>query len=471
MRKSLYASVILFVLGIGACSDDDDVQGGGDDEYGYDDGAVLADDAIPQTIPHQSYFIANEDWFGHEMGSCNRFYPEKDTIVYRCFRKANPGKTLGVTTQFAMNWGGYIYFMSKQAPRLVIADAETLEEKISFNVIDGDGRGCLGVDVKTVYVATTNGIRIFRVNKWAFGGFVKGTSSATGDLYEGQIGDMVRAGDYVFAALQGKGVLVIDPVAHEVKKVIEVEMPGALCVDKEGYLWTSAKEKELWRIDPYTCEIVKQLKVAKAPSVGWGAWRPSSLCASTQKNVIYWNIGTAGIAGSTGNQEYRYDIDKDEMGPINGVSGYGVSRVETLIDVIVNCGGGTYDGTTGEQVSSMKILGGLTNENASYAYFFPSIPFFEDTNEPHVLVNQNILKPGEEKKICLSDQVYDADNTSVSILKDLIFNEKQKLVTYRVERDTLYLKAGSVPGSTKFIFNVCSNGRENEKSVRVDVRE
>lgn len=73
MRKSLYASVILFVLGIGACSDDDDVQGGGDDEYGYDDGAVLADDAIPQTIPHQSYFIANEDWFGHEMGSCNGF--------------------------------------------------------------------------------------------------------------------------------------------------------------------------------------------------------------------------------------------------------------------------------------------------------------------------------------------------------------------------------------------------------------
>lgn len=44
-------------------------------------------------------------------------------------------------------------------------------------------------------------------------------------------------------------------------------------------------------------------------------------------------------------------------------------------------------------------------------------------------------------------------------------------MTYRVERDTLYLKAGSVPGSTKFIFNVCSNGRENEKSVRVDVRE
>lgn len=88
-----------------------------------------------------------------------------------------------------------------------------------------------------------------------------------------------------------------------------------------------------------------------------------------------------------------------------------------------------------------------------------------------MLVNQIILKPGEEKKICLSDQVYDADNTSVSILKDLIFNEKQKLVTYRVERDTLYLKAGSVPGSTKFIFNVCSNGRENEKSVRVDVRE
>lgn len=64
MRKSLYASVILFVLGIGACSDDDDVQGGGDDEYGYDDGAVLADDAIPQTIPHQSYFIANEDGSG-----------------------------------------------------------------------------------------------------------------------------------------------------------------------------------------------------------------------------------------------------------------------------------------------------------------------------------------------------------------------------------------------------------------------
>ena len=63
--------------------------------------------------PANGFYIANEDWFGHDNGTVN-YFKNDGTIVYRAYRAVNAGETFGVTTQYATIWGEYAYFVSKQ---------------------------------------------------------------------------------------------------------------------------------------------------------------------------------------------------------------------------------------------------------------------------------------------------------------------------------------------------------------------
>lgn len=58
---------------------------------------VLQDDAPSAVVPANGFYIANEDWFGHDNGTVN-YFKNDGTIVYRAYRAANAGETFGVTT-------------------------------------------------------------------------------------------------------------------------------------------------------------------------------------------------------------------------------------------------------------------------------------------------------------------------------------------------------------------------------------
>ena len=107
------------------------------------------------------------------------------------------------------------------------------------------------------------------------------------------------------------------------------------------------------------------------------------------------------------------------------------------------------------------------------SYLFQSHPLFEDANKPVILTNQILLRPGESRKICLSDMAYDADDASKLMLKTLDFTETNAdLAAYEVKNDTLYLKAGDKEGYTIFGMKVCSRGVEAEKSeIQILVKE
>lgn len=421
---------------------------------------LIPDDELPETVAPQSFFVANEDWFGHDTGSINRFWYNGD-ITYRAYREANPDLKLGVTTQYAMTYAGRIFAMSKQAPRLVVMDATTLKMEASFDDIAGggasraDGRGCVGVDEKTVYLSTSSGISVYDIPSKTITGAVAGIGSADpGSLYNGQVGDMVRIGNRVFAALQGKGIAVIDIKTNALETMIgDATHADGVCMSKDGYLWIAGTP--LLKVDPYTLETVQTLVLPDGYTggkVGWGAWRPTSLCASTQQNVIYWTDGGALV---------KYDIDNNKMTPkFVSNSSYGVPRVDPVNDYIAYPEAKVY---TAEGRIKKKF-------NVMTYYWFPSHPFFEDVNKPVIPVNQIVLKPGEEKKICLSDMVYDADNISKGILKTLDFTGNT-LVEQEAARDTLYLKAGSAEGKSSFRFSACSNGIGVEKSVEILVVE
>ena len=90
-----------------------------------------------------------------------------------------------------------------------------MKVKAQFTDIGGgDGRAFLGVNDSVGYIGASNGIFLFDIKNLTVGDQLKGASNS-GGLYNGQVGMMVRTKTYVFAVQQSKGVLVIDPLKHE----------------------------------------------------------------------------------------------------------------------------------------------------------------------------------------------------------------------------------------------------------------
>lgn len=415
----------------------------------------LADDEKPATVEPTGFFVANEDWFGHRQGSISRFHMD-GTYSYPAYANANPGLTLGVTTQFAMSWGDCIYMISKQEPRLVVAEAATLKMKTALASLEGaDGRGACGVDANTIYISTSSGILIFDVNQQKITGAVTGIEDS-GDLYNGQVGDMVRSGDYVFAAVQGKGIAVVDCASGRFVKMLGNRENSGVCVSRDGYVWAAGNP--ILKIDPYALEVVQKLQLPASCSGGqadWAAWKPTSLCAGTQSNCIYWSESGYGFC--------RYDIDGDVVTTnLFPASVYGIGRIEPVHDYYTK-----IDGTSTECTASLYTLSGqrVYSRAIEAQYIFPSHPFYEDANAPVILSNQIYIEPDGERKICLSDMVYDADDAAKQILKTLSFRDTDdRLVSCEVKQDTLYLRAGAVEGYTAFDMHICSHGKQAAKS-------
>lgn len=115
----------------------------------------------------------------------------------------------------------------------------------------------------------------------------------------------------------------------------------------------------------------------------------------------------------------------------------------------------------------------LLTYSVNVSYLFQSHPFFGDFNKPAVLTNQIVVRPGEARKICLSDMVYDADDASKLALKTLSFDKTDASVaSCSVKNDTLYLTGGAKEGYTTFDMSVCSHGIETYKNdIQILVKE
>lgn len=422
---------------------------------------LLPDDEKPTTIEPTYHFVANEDWFGHRPGSITRFY-WNGTCDWPAYANRNAGMTLGVTTQYAINWGGKLYLMSKQddknGARLAVADEETLESLATIRTFPsgGDGRAACGIDAHTIYIGTDRNIQIFDADQLRIVGTIQGIDGGD-DLYTGQTGDMIRSGDYVYAAIQGKGIAVIDCATNRLVKTLGSGDNSGVCASRDGFVWAAGNP--ILKIDPHTREIVGEVALPSSCTggqVGWGAWAPTSLCASVQHNVIYWSERGFGLCS--------YDIDQDKltMG-IASASSYGVDRIEPVHDYLVTATGNMYT-LQGSPIQSYAL---------NVDWLFQSHPFFQDANRPVILTNQITLLPGEERKVCLSDMAYDADDASKLMIKTLNFDETDaELIHFEAHNDTLYLKAGMKEGYTTFGMKVSSRGREAEKSeIQILVKE
>lgn len=463
MKKFYLIAFVALGIGFAACND----------EVQLDRVEVIDDSQPSAVIPAKGFYVVNEGWFGHENGTVNYFKvngAEYD-VVYRAYKTVNTDSELGVTTQFGTVWGNYVYMLSKQGNRLVVADANTLEKKAVFTDIGGDGRSFVGVDDKVGYLGHSGGIRQFDLTTMQLGNPVEGISA--------QMGAMCSAEGRVFALTQKK-IYVIDVATNKVEKTLEGTF-NTLTRSKDGTVWIAAATNFI-KLNPATLEE-ETMEYPGGVKVGssWGAWNAGTLCASTQTNTLYWGKGSSWSCTGI----VKYDIDTKTfnadfytLGNHEGktLTFYGAGfRVDPITDRIVGAVTRGYENynwvhiiaPNGTLEREIVVNGNPTDTNSGY-YWFPAVPFFEDANKPEILTNQILLSPGETKTINLMEKMIDADNAASSIIRNVEFAVND-LVTSSLKNGILTVTAKDKIGSTECTMIAISNGKRVDKKVRVDV--
>ena len=432
----------------------------------------------------QGLFLVNEDWYGWDNGTVN-FLTSDGRWVYRAFRRENPGETLGVTTQYGAIYGGRFFFVSKQASstadastggRLVVADALTLKRVAAFDEIGGDGRAFVGVDEHTAYIGTSSGITRFDLESMSLGEEIAGTGGE-GGLYAGQIGAMVRAGGYVFAAKQAVGVLVIDATTHTLHTTIDLPTISTLTLGRDGGVW-AADATSLVRIDVATLETRSRLLPDDCRvSSTWGAWNAGSLCAAYRNNFLY-------FANEKENQIARYHILTDELDAdfftlpdqgrayVQQFQGAGL-RVDPRNDRLIVTA--TQSGYLSHYMNNwVHVVDGLSGEllgtiELEPYYWFPALPVFPDNEAPVIALPDRLSIGREPVKISLLEAVTDADNLSASIVS-AVEVEDSSVATARISGYDLTVSGVSI-GDTRLTLTVNSNGKKATRTVDVQVTE
>lgn len=409
-------------------------------------------------------FFVNEDWFGHTNGSVN-FLTDEDRWIYRAYTRENPGQAFGATTQFGTIYGDNFYFVSKQASdggdtqytpggRLVVADAKTLKKKAGFdNIGGGDGRSFLGVNATKGYIGTSSGVVLFDIENLSVGTKIAGTDG--GSLYNGQIGTMLHIGNNVFACKQSVGIIVIDANADTVVTTIPFKNIGTIVQSKDGYLWGTGYADGLWKIDPYTFEIVEKRAIPAAAQIpgSWGAWTSSLICASRETNTLYW-AKMNGSAAMTffGTKVFKYDIDDPNIDqPF-----YELTRAkEAFYGSAIN-----LDPLTNNLVITTTQTGYADNYQYNWVHFvdaetgeaqkivqldnyywFPAMSVFPKRTETIISpeLTETIDVKGEVK-ISLNDKITDAELFPSAISKSVTILSGADLITAEIKDDYLVIK-------------------------------
>lgn len=455
-------------------------------------------------------FIVNEDWYGHQNSTLN-FLTDDGEWIYRVIQKENPGVEIGATAQYGAIYGDKFFVMAKQPKdpgasitggRITVCDAKTMKvlKQIENIAVDdkgssiADGRGFLGVDEHKAYVGSSNGIYVLDLDKLEITGSVGGAGTDSDDpyqqLYGGQIGNMVRVNDRVFAVHQKNGLLVINPATDEVEQTVEAPEGwgfGSVVLSKDGNLWLSLAassgsgqaDTRIVKLNPATLEqtIIECPEGIFGPANSWYAWTPDCFCASKQNNVLYWNGGNS--SWFSGKTIYKYDIDSNTFSTFidynndpDGWQIYGCSfRVNPVTDeAIVSL----YKGY-GDPTYVVRKYNNEGKQTAEYSmisnYWFPSLPVFPDNEAPVVAdISPVSITTEDSTTVSLKDVATDADNMDAAIVKTVKKVSDEKVLKAEMADGDLVitpLKAGKAD----ITIQINSNGKLAETVVSVEISE
>lgn len=237
-------------------------------------------------------FLVNEGWFGTENGSANFYRYGRDTVEQMVFHKENPGKDLGVTTQFAAVHDKKLYLVSKQGP-FVVADAHSLKETGRIENLPADGRAFLGLDNNNGLISTSDGIYKLSLSPLSIGEKLSGIS--------GETGSMRKEGDYIYVLNQEKGLLVLKQTDYSIVKEIEGMQQG-ITQTADGKIWVAGGSR-LLHINPTNLDTAS-VELPFELGNPWFAWNVGTVTASSTENAVF--IAKTMPWGAGGNEVYKY---------------------------------------------------------------------------------------------------------------------------------------------------------------------
>ena len=478
--------------------------------------AVWAQDL---TFTNGVIFI-NEDRYGPNQGSINYFNYDYNEMEYNVYALVNPTTKLGVTTQFGQLFGGRLYLVSKQAngneavgstigSRLAILDAVTLKQQGSLLRFGQepdsvyDGRAYCAVNTGKGYVSTSAGIFVLDVNAMTVTGPIDGTqSSAAGDynsLYNGQCGDMVRFGQYVFAVQQGVGLHVIDPVNDVVVKTLPFPYIVTVFVTQAGKLYVANNSREIYDFGsgPYVADFTQidpvELRSGAVHTLGgthgamssWGAWRARMVCVDPRCERVYYNYDEFQNYISCYDFDNRQFIDtlillpegvetnwdgtKERQGLYASALSFDPHTGEMVVQTIEAAPMYAYQNFNHNWVLfyDMETMTLRRQLRLQDAYWFPAMAVYPDVYAPRVVIADQTVKAGDELVISLLDAVDDADNMA-SLAVSTVAGCDEAVARAIVKGLELHV-AGIAPGSTTVHVVTDSNGRLASTSFDVTV--
>ena len=463
--------------------------------------------------------MLNEEWYGHTNGGLNWFSPDYD-IVYQAYERENPGMSFGATSQYGIIYDGKLIVCSKQAidggdplpggGRVVIADASTLKRIGSIDDLmwgtetrSSDGRAAVGAGQGRAYIGSNSGIYIIDTNTAEILGKV-GESSLDGDdngkpntdssssLYNGQIGDMVLGGHYVFAIRQTTGVYIIDIDTDQIVKFIaDIQVQG-ITQSADGNVWYATidddKLSNFVALDINTLEEVDRVVVpAEIGTVtcGWGAWRTTQFTGANSVNALFFSPGSSISNGGAG-LITRYNIDDHTFTPLAKVSGlpahtpgkvqgaYGTIRYDDRTGEIIA-------GTTESQASGhyrwnwTHFINGETGEIARSIelrpyYWFQAHAIFPDAYGPEVeSINDHNIDINDQPLV-IDINATDRDNNDANIRISLLNEDTPGTVGTKLEGNKLTITPQST-GLSTIALAVESNGKVVNHAFNVNVTD
>lgn len=443
---------------------------------------------ISSTNFTNGYFIVNEEWFGHTNGSVN-FVDNNGNVNYRVYSNANNNQAFGATTQYGTIYGDKFYFISKQAAdggdtqytpggRLVVANASTMQKIAGFNNIGGgDGRSFVGVSEHKGYIGASNGIYTFDIDNLAVGTLIPTTGG--GSQYAGQIGNMIRTSQYVFAVKQAAGILVINPNTDTVVATIAGSF-HFIVQAKDGSIWT-VQDQKVVNINPVTFAKTEYAIPTTKYIGAWGAWNAGSFTASNQQNALYWINSINSFASGT--QIVKFDVNtktfNENFAAIPGQTGtykqipYGAAlRVNPVTDeIILNTTESGYGAHYQKNwVHTFNNTGTLTNTKVLNDYYwFPAITVFPDTTNP-VVSNTfpSQVSVNGTSTIDLKTLISDGDNLAAAIVKSIKSNSNTAVVSAVINANEELVLTPQGSGTADIVLSFNSNGKVVEKTLTVN---
>ena len=225
------------------------------------------------------FYIVNEGWFGHGTGTVSFFRYDTNTLEDSVYTKTNPTKNLNPATstlESGVIFNGKLFLVSKVNGPMVVTDEFTLVEQGRIPAQGGnDWRSFVGVDAGRGLLSAQTGLFALDLNT------LQTTKLAN---VTGQIGDLIKEGNYIFALSATDGVVILNASDYTVvKKIAGAALGFARTTDGSIYAGGGTK---LFKISPVSLDV-ETITVPFTLNGSWGAWHPGSITASTKENAVY----------------------------------------------------------------------------------------------------------------------------------------------------------------------------------------